>query len=103
MRYRDGRLSDWEFSAFSEILPTLGFKLYSQVDIHNFRRISMSFRFFPRKSSPKVLDPDADDDLKSLAKYMGSDSCRNVFLMVIPSLLLHAFYGIEVVIVVRRR
>ena len=40
----------------------------------------MSFRLYPQDRSPKVLET---NDLQSLAKYMRSDSCRNVFLMVI--------------------
>lgn len=43
----------------------------------------MNYRSYPDERSPKVLE---GNDLQSLAKYMKSDSCRNVFLMVIASL-----------------
>jgi len=39
----------------------------------------MNFRLYPHERSPKVLEA---NDLQSLAKYMKSDSCQNVFLML---------------------
>ncbi|KAG8214516.1 hypothetical protein J3R82DRAFT_9574 [Butyriboletus roseoflavus] len=56
------------------------------LDVYNFTHTSMSFRVYPREPSPKALEA---NDLQSLAKYMKSDSCRNVFLMVISSLSSH--------------
>jgi NAD-dependent histone deacetylase SIR2 len=49
----------------------------------------MNFRLYPHERSPKVLEA---NDLQSLAKYMKSDSCQNVFLMVIASLSFHVSY-----------
>ncbi|KAF9220911.1 NAD-dependent deacetylase sirtuin-2 [Gyrodon lividus] len=40
----------------------------------------MSFHAYSTESSPKVLK---DNDLQSLVKYMKSDSCRNIFLMIL--------------------
>ncbi|KAF8555269.1 NAD-dependent deacetylase sirtuin-2 [Imleria badia] len=39
----------------------------------------MNHPLYPQELSPKVLEA---NDLQSLAKYMESDSCRNVFLML---------------------
>lgn len=52
----------------------------------------MNFRVYPHELSPKVLEA---NDLQSLAKYMKSDSCRNVFLMVIASLLFRLLHEIN--------
>ena len=60
----------------------------------------MNSRLYTRELSPKVLEA---NDLQSLAKYMKSDSCRNVFLMVLPSMSFYVFYGINAVLVVRCR
>ena len=51
----------------------------------------MKFRLYPHEPSPKVLEA---RDLQSLVKYMKSDSCQNVFLMVITPLLF-LFHGIN--------
>ena len=58
-------------------------------------------RLYPHEHSPKILEA---NDLQSLAKYMKSDSCRNVFLMVIASLSFHvSFLGLMQSCVVRCR
>ena len=62
--------------------------------------MSVFSRLFTReRDSPKVLEA---DDLQSLAKYMKSESCRNVFLMVITSPSFHAFCGINAALYVVR-
>lgn len=38
---------------------------------------------YPTDESPKILE---GNDLKALAKYMNSDSCQNVFIMVSSTL-----------------
>lgn len=51
----------------------------------------MNVCFRPQEPPPKILEA---NDLQSLVKYMKSDSCLNVFLMVIPPLSFMWFKGL---------